>query len=135
VNWPRIALGGLAAGIVTNIADYVMHGVIMAPTYKRYSQVFTQTESNPLWFTAVAVCISLTMAILFARTRGAWASGVAGGVSFGLFAGLVGVFPHFFHPLTINGFPYYLAWCWGGMTMISAVIGGAVLGAIISRHG
>lgn len=135
MNWSRIVLGGIAAGIVTNIANFVMHGVIMAPTYKRYSQVFTQTESNPLWFAVVSISICLTMALLFERTRGAWAAGAAGGVSFGLFAGLVGVFPHFFHPLTIDGFPYYLAWCWGGMTVISSVIGGAVLGAIIPRHG
>jgi hypothetical protein len=131
MNWTRVVLAGLAAGIVTNVADFVMHGNIMAATYARYPQVFTQTPSNPLWFTFIGVCIGIAAAILFAKTRGSWAAGVAGGVAFGFFLGLVGFWPGFYNPLVLDGFPYYLAWCWGGITMIDSLLAGAVLGAII----
>lgn len=133
MNWTRIVAAGLAAGIATNIADFVMHGMIMAATYKRYTQVFSQTPANPAWFALVAVCIGVAAAILFGRTRNAWAPGWQGGLTFGFFLGLVAFFPGFYNPLVIDGFPYYLSWCWGGITMIDSLIAGAVLGAIIKR--
>jgi hypothetical protein len=133
MNWTRVLLGGLAAGIVTTIADFVLHGMVMAPTYMRYTEVFSQTQANPLWFTLISICIGIAVAVLFALTRGSWASGVAGGVTFGFFVGLVGFFPSFYSPLVIEGFPYYLAWCWGGITMIDSLLAGAVLGGIVRR--
>jgi hypothetical protein len=133
VNWTRILLAGVVAGIVTNVADFVMHGMVMANTYMKYPQVFTQTQANPLWFLLVALCLGISAAILFGKTRTSWAAGWAGGATFGFFLGLVGFWPGFYHALTIDGFPYYLSWCWGGITMIDAVLAGSVLGSIIKR--
>lgn len=133
MNWTRIVAAGLAAGIATNVADFVMHGTIMAATYQRYTQVFSQTPANPAWFTLVSVCIGVAAAILFGRTRSAWAPGWRGGLTYGFFLGLVGFFPGFYNSLVFEGFPYYLSWCWGGITMIDSLIGGAVLGAIVKR--
>jgi hypothetical protein len=47
MNWTRIGLGGVAAGIVTWISDFVLHGMVMGPTYQRLSQVYSQTQANP----------------------------------------------------------------------------------------
>ena len=93
MNWTRILLGGLAAGIVMTIADFVMHGMIMGPTYMKHPEVFDQTAANPLWFVLVAICISLTLALLFGKTRASWAPGWKGGLTFGFFLGLVAFFP------------------------------------------
>jgi len=133
MNWTRVLIAGVVAGIAPNLADFVMHGVIMANTYKKYTEVFSQTQANPLWFLAVALCLSLAAAVLFGKTRSSWAAGWTGGASFGFFLGLVGFWPGFYNSLTIEGFPYYLSWCWGGMTLIDAVIAGCVFGAIIKR--
>lgn len=134
MNWTRVVVGGVAAGIVTNLADFVMHGVIMAPTYQRYTEVFSQTQANPAWFALISVCISLAAAILFGLTRASWAPGAVGGLKYGFFLGLVGFFPGFYNPLVVEGFPYFLAWCWGGITLIDSLLAGAVLGAIIQRQ-
>ena len=32
MTWLRIVVGGVAAGIATNVADFVMHGMIMSAT-------------------------------------------------------------------------------------------------------
>lgn len=133
MHWTRVLIGGVAAGIVGNIADFVMHGLIMGPTYTRYPDVFSQTPANPLWFTLVALCIGLAAALLFAKSRGSWAAGWRGGLSFGFFLGLVGFFPGFYTSIVIEGFPYHLAWCWGGITLIDSLLTGSVLGAIIRR--
>jgi hypothetical protein len=131
MNWMRIPLAGLAAGVVTWISDFVLHGVVMGPTYVRLDQVFSQTQANPVWFLLISVTIAFMAALLFARTRGSWAPGWKGGLTFGFFLGLVIFFQRFFDPLVIDGFPYYLAWCQGGISMIDSLLAGAVIGSIV----
>jgi hypothetical protein len=131
MNWTRIGLAGVSAGIVTWISDFVLHGIVMSATYQRLSQVYTQTQSNPALFLVVAVAIGLMAALLFARTRGSWAAGWKGGLSFGLFLGLVLFFQRFYDPLVIDGFPYYLSWCQGGISMIDSLLAGATIGCVM----
>ena len=64
MNWTRIVLGGVVAGIVTNLVDFVMHGILLADTYKKYSEAFSQTAANPMKFFAVSVAVSVCVAIL-----------------------------------------------------------------------
>ena len=44
--------------------------------------------------------------------------------------GLTFFFAQFYNALVIEGFPYFLSWCHGGMSMISAIVIGTVIGAI-----
>jgi hypothetical protein len=131
MNWSRISVAGLAAGIVTWFSDFVLHGIVMAPTYRRLSQVYSQTQANPLWFLLVSIAICFMAALLFARTRGSWSPGWRGGLGYGLFLGLVIFFQRFYDPLVIDGFPYYLAWCQGGISMIDSLLAGAVIGSVV----
>jgi hypothetical protein len=131
MNWMRIALGGIAAGVVTWISDFVLHGVVMGPTYTRLDEVFSQTPANPVWFLLISATIAFMAALLFARTRGSWAPGWKGGLTFGFFLGLVVFFQRFYDPLVIEGFPYHLAWCQGGIGMIDSLLAGTVIGAIV----
>jgi hypothetical protein len=131
MNWVRIAIAGVAAGVATTIIDFVQHGMIMGPTYQKLDTVFSQTQANPGWFVLVAVVICFFAALLFARTRGSWAPGWKGGLVYGFFLGLVVFFQGFYDPLVIDGYPYYLSWCEGGMAMIDSLAAGAVAGAII----
>lgn len=70
-------------------------------------------------------------AIIFGKTRQCWPAGLKGGAIFGFWIGLIAFFSFFYDPLVLEGYPYYLAWCQGGIAVISAVIGGAVVGAIV----
>jgi len=133
MNWTRIALAGVAAGIATWISDFILHGMVMGPTYKRLSQVFSQAQANPALFLLIAVTLCLMTALLFARTRGSWPLGWNGGVTFGFFLGLVLFFQRFYDPLVIDGYPYHLAWCQGGIAMIDSLLAGAILGAVIKK--
>lgn len=134
MNWTRVVLGGVVAGVVVWLADFVMHGILLADTYTRYPEVFTQEQANPLSFLAISVAIGFFVAVLFAKSRASWSAGWKGGATFGLFLGLASYFMNFYFPLVIDGFPYYLAWCWGGVGVIDSVLGGAVLGALIPRE-
>ena len=133
MNWTRILGAGLVGGIVVNLVDFVQHGLIMNATYKKYSDVFTQEQANPVWFFVISIVVAIFFSILFAKTRECWAAGVKGGVTYGFWIGMVAFFGNFYFPLVIDGFPYHLAWCWGGIGVIDAVIGGAVVSLIIKR--
>lgn len=132
MNWNRIVVAGLVAGFVTFIADFVMHGLILGNTYTRYA-VFSQEQANPLWFLAISLCIGIIAAIFFAKTVDSWAGGWRGGAAFGLFLGLVAFFSNHYYPLVLEGFPYFLSWCWGGVGIINGVIAGSVIGAIYKK--
>ncbi|MCL4819608.1 MAG: hypothetical protein KJ067_10715 [Vicinamibacteria bacterium] len=133
MNWTRVALGGAVAGVVTWISDFVLHGQVMAATYRRLPQVYSQEQASPMHFLLVAVTICFMSALLFARTRSHWGAGPKGGLTFGFFLGLVVFFQRFYDPLVIDGYPYYLAWCQGGIAMIDCLLAGAVIGAIVKE--
>ncbi len=134
MNWQRALLAGVAAGVVLWIADFIMHGLIMAETYKKYPEVFTQEQANPFAFLLIAECIGIFAGILFGKTRQSWADSFKGGATFGFFLGMIAFWNRFYDALVVDGYPYYLSWCQGGMALIGAVIGGAVLGAIYRRE-
>lgn len=130
MNWTRIALAGVAAGVVTNVCEFIVHGLLMAATYEGLPEVFEQTQASPLYFLAIAIGMALAMAALYARTRSCWPSGVKGGATLGFFVGLFLFFADFYYPLIIAEFPYYLAWCWGASSILFAVITGSVVSLV-----
>lgn len=131
MNWTRIILAGVVGGLAMWIASFLLHGFVMGGTYMDYPDVFAQEASNPMWFLLIEILIALPAAIIFGKTRRSWSDGVAGGLAFGFWIGVFGFFAQFFNPLVIEGFPYFLAWCWGGINLIVSLILGTVLGAIV----
>ncbi len=134
MSWTKALLAGVAGGIVLWLAYYGMHGFIMAETYTGLPEVFTQEQANPLSFLLISVCITLAAALFFAKTRSCWKAGIAGGVTFGFWLGLVLFFQPFYDTLVVEGFPYYLAWCQGGISMIGSLLVGAVFGLIYKQE-
>lgn len=132
MNWSKILVGGVAAGIVMSVVEFVMHGVIMRSTYEGYPDVF-RADASPVYFVFVAVCVAIAAAILFARSRACWGEGAKGGATYGFFVGLLAFFTFFYNPLVFEGYPYYLAWCGGSITLIAIVISGSVLGLVIKK--
>lgn len=133
MNWSKIVLAGVVGGVVNTLANYVMHGIIMGSAYMKYPEVFTQEESGVHWFFVVGAAIGIMAAVLFAKTRNSWGEGLGGGATFGFYLGLVLFFTNMYPALTIEGFPYYMSWCWGGIDLIGYTILGAVLGAMYKK--
>ena len=133
MNWPKTIIAGVVGGIVMTFADYLMHGVIMSGTYMKYPEVFRQDDAGVQHFFMVGIMVAIMAAILFGKTRSVWAEGIAGGITFGCFVGMILFFTRFYQSLTIEGFPYYLNWCSGGMAVIAFAILGGVLGIIMKK--
>jgi len=130
MNWARVILAGMVAGVVTTIVNFVLHGMILGNTYAKYPEVFTQEQANPLTFFLVGIFIGIPVAILFARTRNSWRKGSLGGAIFGFFLGLVVFFLPMYDSIVIESFPYFLSWCWGGINLIGFVVYGLIVGII-----
>jgi hypothetical protein len=130
MNWTKILLAGIVGGILMNIANFIMHPVILGNIYTKYPDVFSQTQANPLWFLLIAILMAFFSALLFAKTRSCWADGWKGGATFGFYLGLVSFFAQFISSLVIDGFPYHLSWCWGGTALIGMTVMGLGLGLV-----
>jgi hypothetical protein len=133
MNWSRVVLGGVVAGVVMTVANFVMHGMILSGTYVKYPQVFAQEGGGEPWFAVIGIVVSLVAAIAFGKSRGSWADGWSGGATFGALLGLTVGFVNFYWPIVLDGFPYYLSWCWLGVDVIAFVLSGAVLGVMIKK--
>ena len=130
MNWTKVLIAGVAGGVAMTLSDYVLHGMVMASTYAGLPDVFSQEQSNPAWFFVIGACMGIAAAMLYAKTAGSWSGGWQGGATYGFFLGLIAFFSGFYNTLVIEGFPYYLAWCQGGIALIGAVIMGLVIGLL-----
>ncbi len=129
MNWSKALISGVAGGVALAVYEAIMYGFVMRGTFESHAGVF-RADANPAWFSVVAIAIGVAAGLLFAKSRSSWSAGPKGGMTFGLFLGLVGFFAQFYAPLTHPGFPYYLAWCFGAITLIGYTALGAVLGAL-----
>lgn len=133
MRWSKVLTAGLVGGIVNAVFGFLMYAVIMGNTFRKYSpEVFRGAENEPnmMWFIIMPVLLGLAGAVLFAKTRATWQAGLKGGVLFGFWVGLIGFLSNFYLPLTITGYPYYLAWCTGSIIVIGWMVFGAVLAAV-----
>ena len=134
MNWGRAVVAGLVAGIVQNIVNFVLHGLILGGTYEGQA-AFVQEEDPAVfaWFTVIALVIGVVAALFFASSRQSWQAGPRGGLHFGILLGAVVGFQQFYLTLVINEFPYHVAWIWLAVEIISFGVGGMVLGAMVKR--
>lgn len=136
MNWGRAIGAGLAAGFVQNIANFVMHGLVLGGMYLD-QPAFVQEPDNMamqiVWFLVIALVLGVVASLLFASSRQSWQPGVKGGLHFGVLLGAVVGFQQFYLTLVVNDFPYHVAWLWLAVDVISFGIGGMVLGAVYKR--
>ena len=130
MNWSRILIAGVVAGIVKAVYEFLLHGMVMSSTYAGYPEVFDQSGGGEYWFFIIAILVATVMASIYAKTQKSWGSGVKGGASFGFCLGWIFFFTPFYSSLVVLGFPYYLSWCQGGIDLIGSVVTGAVIGAL-----
>ena len=136
MNWGRAIGAGLAAGFVQNIANFVMHGLVLGGMYLDQPAFVQEPENMAMqvvWFLVIALVLGVVASLLFASSRQSWQPGMKGGLHFGVLLGAVVGFQQFYLTLVVNDFPYHVAWLWLAVDVISFGIGGMVLGAVYKR--
>lgn len=98
MNWKRVFIGGLAAGLLINVIDLVVGAFVLEPRYKALQAlgVFLaepRLPFMPLWILG-QLAIGLILAYLYAATRTTLGPGPRTAAVVGLLAGLLTHVPY-----------------------------------------
>ena len=121
---------GIVVGLVMNVLDFIVQGNLLAGMFAAVPAFRQTTEMLPYLIVGDFVA-GLVFAWAFLKLGSAAGHGVAGGATFGLYAGVLIGFPtYIFVHLLLNGVPYGLMWVLTIYTALVYVVLGAVAGAL-----
>ncbi len=132
INFGRVLLGGLLAGLVLNIGESVLNGVVLASEMKAFMTAHSFAE--PANFIAIAVGLTFVMGIVLVLVYAMIRPRLGPGVKTAIIAGLIGWFAACFYCGIIDGVLFgipmgtmvmVLVWCLVEYTL--AAIAGAWL--------
>ena len=123
-----------ASGVVLNIVDFLLQGMIMNDLYySRHPDVFNQM-ANPVWFIIGDFITVFVLAWVYNKVSGSFSSGWKGGAIYGLYAGILVNFPTWiFLHIFLKGFSYKYAWFSTIYGIVWTVIAGAVVAGIYKK--
>jgi hypothetical protein len=83
INWSRVVLGGLLAGLVLNVVDWLVFGVWLGKDYAAAMQAHgNQGSMNSLigWFVFLDFVYGITLVWVYAAIRPRFGAGVKTGI-------------------------------------------------------
>ena len=127
INMARVILGGLVAGLVINIGEFLLNGMVLAAQMKNFMTQHNFTE--PKNFIAIAVALTFVLGIVIVLGYACIRPRLGPGVKTAIIAGLFAWFGIYFYSGIINGVLFGIPM----NTMIMVIVWGLVefcLGAI-----
>ena len=131
INWGRVIVGGLAAGVVLNLGEWLLHEVVLADRMEEAASSMGMelpTGSDIAIFVAMTFVLGILLVWLYAAIRPRYGAGPKAAILAGLFGWIL---------LYAFWFAYNLAWeifpqdmvtistIWGLFELpIAAMIGG-----------
>jgi len=127
INMARVILGGLVAGLVINIGEFLLNGMVLADQMRNFMTQHNFTE--PKNFIAIAVALTFVLGIVIVLGYACIRPRLGPGVKTAIIAGLFAWFGIYFYSGIINGVLFGIPM----NTMIMVIVWGLVefcLGAI-----
>ncbi len=88
INWGRVILGGLLAGVVLNVIDFVLYGVVLKNDYAAAMQALNKsgemTTNLIVWFVIWDFLFGIFLVWLYAAIRPRYGAGAKTAVWAGL---------------------------------------------------
>jgi hypothetical protein len=133
VNTGRVVLGGLLAGLVLNIGEFLLNDFVVGTQMKAWFAAHNFPEPTGK-FVAIAVGLTFIMGIVMVLTYALIRTRLGPGVKTAIIAGLISWFAAYFYVGIINGVLFGftvnmigLALVWGLIEYVMAAIAGAWL--------
>ena len=101
INMGRVVLGGLAAGLVLNIGEFLLNGIVLADQMKTFMTQHNFTE--PKYFIAIAVGLTFVLGIVLVLGYACIRPRFGPGVKTAIIAGVFAWFAVCFYCTVING--------------------------------
>ena len=122
-------IGVGVSGLVMNIVDFVLLGIVMTNLYySKHADVFLDT-SNPVWLIVGDFVTVFVLAWVYDKVAGSFSKGWKGGALYGLYAGVLINFPTWIlMHLTVRGFSYKYAW----FSTIYGIAWSAIAAAVVA---
>ena len=127
----RTILAIIAVFIAWSILDFIIHGLILRPTYEATANLWRPMDEMKM---ALMYFVTLVFSICFVTIYGLMVgqktllSGIKFGILFGLATGItMGFGSYSYMPI-----PLSLAWSWFFGSWIEAITAGVIVGAIIT---
>lgn len=92
INWGRVILGGLVAGVVLNIGEYVLNEAILGDDWEAVMQSYgreTFSGSDIAIFVALTFLLGIVLVWLYAAVRPRFGPGVGTALRVGLVAWII----------------------------------------------
>ncbi len=135
MNVKKLLLATVVVGVLANVLDWVVHGMVLKGLYYSHMQSLFNPDPPIGWFIFGDFVAALVFVWVYDRVYGSFGGGPKGGATYGLYAGILVNFPMWLFAAGMYvGFPYGLAWIWVIVGIIYAVILGAVAGAIYKKE-
>jgi hypothetical protein len=133
MNVRKFLVAAVGVGVVMNVFDFVVNGIILQNAV--YAKLPLLKQNLPItWLVVADFVAALVFVWVYVRVSGSFGASVQGGVQYGFYAGVLINFPTWIVSyLLINGFTYSLAWTWTVMGIIWCLIAGAVAGALYKK--
>ena len=129
MNVNRFIAAGLAVFVVGRVLDYVIHNVILRPTYDSLKSLWRPDMEAKLWIMwLVGFITSFLFAYIF--TKGYEGKGIAEGVRFGFLIGLFTSIPMAYGSYATLPIPYSLALRWFLYGTLATMILGIVAAVV-----
>jgi len=133
VKLGKLIIAILGVGVVANVFDFVVHGMILkGPVYSHAT--IMRTDMPMHWLIIGDFVAAAVFVIVYDRVYQSFGGGLKGGATFGLYAGVLVNFPTWaFSHLLISGFSRELTLAWTIVGILWGVVAGAVAGALYKR--
>ncbi len=131
-NTKKFIIAVIAIYIIKQILDFIIHGLILEPTYEKMSDIWRPDMEDKMWVMYVTgfVFSFLFVHIYHFFMKGHFKSGVATGFCYGLLMGLLMEGGGMFNDYALYNLSAGLMWQWFIFGMIQMIIYGIVVSYI-----
>jgi len=129
MNVKRFVVAVIVVFIVFQIFDFIIHGIILAPTYETMKSVWRPDMMSKMWIMYITSFI-LSLLFVYIFTKGYEARGIGEGIRYGLLIGFFMNVVGAFNQYVIYPIPFSLALQWLIYGMIEFIICGIIAALI-----
>ncbi len=131
INFAKVVLGGLLAGLILNIGDYLLHVPVMGAQWKAAMAAYGMPEPGTtaiVWFMIMDFIVGIAMVWLYAAIRPRFGAGARTAIVSGIVVWYFGWFWHMGGLVAMGIYPQSLVMMtliWGFFQMSIAALAGA----------
>jgi hypothetical protein len=132
MQWNKFLAAVVAVFVWVMVFDMFLLGMTMGSAV---DQIPGMREPAMQWLVIGNIAGALVMVWVYDRVRGAFASGLTGGATFGIYAGILIHFPTWLWMTVYNTWPYGATWHATIVLIIATVISGSLIGLVYEKVG